>query len=198
MITDAIHTRHWTRADYSQMAEAGVFHPDEHVELINGEILTRTPQRSQHAALMSIVDEHLRAAFGPDYLIRVQMPIALGDDSEPEPDLAIVPGRPHAYLTHHPTTALLIVEIADTTLNYDRQTKARLYATYHIPEYWILNVQEEHLEMYRAPEHGTYQTTRIYQRGETICPLHANQATVTITDLLPPLTIATFPTIQKL
>ncbi len=191
MITDAIHTRHWTRADYSQMAEAGVFHPDERVELINGEILTMTPQRSQHAALISIVDEHLRTTFGLDYLIRIQMPIALGDDSEPEPDLAIVPGRPHAYLTHYPTTALLIVEIADTTLNYDRHTKARLYATYHIPEYWILNVQEDHLEIYRAPEHGTYHATKILQRGETICPLFANQSAVIVTDLLPPLLTST-------
>jgi len=94
-------------------------------------------------------------------------------------------------VAHHPTTAVLIVEIADTTLAHEHQTKSPLYATYHIPEYWIPNVQEQQLEIYRAPKQGTYHTTQIITRGQTIFPLHAAQTPVVVTDLLPPLPAST-------
>jgi len=135
MSSQAAHTRRWTRTDYYHMAEAGVFRHDKHLELIQGEIITMTPQRSRDAAVISIVEIELRRAFGDSHLIRVQMPLALDNDSEPESDLAVVTGVPRDYLTNHPRSALLVVEISDTTLKFDREDKSALYAQYHIPDY---------------------------------------------------------------
>ena len=108
------------------MVEAGVLAPGERAELIDGEVLAMTPQGSLHATAVVLVEEALRAAFAAGYVIRVQMPLALDPSSEPEPDVAVVRGSPRDYRDAHPTSALLVVEVANATLGYDRDQKGSL------------------------------------------------------------------------
>lgn len=184
--------RRWTRQQYDRMVETGIFAPGERVELIDGEVLAMTPQGSGHATAVRLTEDALRAAFGSGHDVRVQMPLALDPVSEPEPDVAIVLGSPRDYRGAHPASALLVVEVADTTLLYDREQKGSLYARAGVPEYWILNLLDGRLEVYREPgpmpavRHGwAYQETRSYGPTDHISPLHARQASVGIADLLP-------------
>ena len=119
----AMHTRRWTRAEYERLVGEGFFHPEERLELIAGELLQKmTPQGSLHSTGIRSVEEVLRPIFfNKGFDIRIQMPVALSDDSEPEPDVAVVPGSLHDYRDAHPTTAALIVEVADSTVEFDRQ-----------------------------------------------------------------------------
>lgn len=187
-----VQVRHWTRAEYDRMVEAGVFPPGERLELIDGEVVTMTPQGSAHASAVSLAEDALRAAFGAGYDVRVRMPLVLDPTSEPEPDVVVVPGGPRDYRDAHPTSALLVVEVADTTLPYDREQKRSLYARGAIREYWILNLVDRQVEVYREPmaEHGTpygwgYRTARTHDAGERIIPLAAPQSVVRVADLLP-------------
>lgn len=143
--------KRWTRGEYEQLAKLGIFHPDERLELIEGEIFELTPQGSGHATAVVLTSEAIRERLEPDYIVRVQLPLALDDFSEPEPDIAVVPGAARDYRDAHPTMAALVIEIADTTLDYDRHTKAPLYARAGIPEYWIVNLADRQLEVYRNP-----------------------------------------------
>lgn len=126
--------RRWTRDEYERMIDAGILGPDDRVELVGGEILEMSPERSPHAAAIDLGAETLRRAFGAGFTVRTQHPLALGADSEPEPDLAVVPGTPRDYAAAHPTSALLVVEVADTSLAYHRSTKAKLYANASITD----------------------------------------------------------------
>ncbi len=116
MIATTIHTRAWTRKEYDRLLATGIFHPDERLELVNGDIVTISPQGSLHATAVRLVEDTLRKVFSPGFDVRVQMPLALGLHSEPEPDVAVVVGTPRDYRFEHPQSASLVVEIADTTL----------------------------------------------------------------------------------
>ncbi|MGI9334733.1 MAG: Uma2 family endonuclease, partial [Gammaproteobacteria bacterium] len=118
----------WSREEYERMVTAGVFHAEARLELIDGEIVNMVPQGSPHATAVLLLDNELRNICEGGFHVRVQMPLALDDSSEPEPDLAIVSGNPRDYSRAHPGSAALVVEISDTTLSYDRNTKKRLYA----------------------------------------------------------------------
>jgi len=120
--------RRWSRSDYDKMMEAGIFAPGERVELIDGEIVEMSPQHSAHSTAVSLSAEALCTAFGAGFDVRTRMPLALDLYSEPEPDVAVVPGSPRDYRDAHPTTALLVVEVADSTEAYDRDQKGSLYA----------------------------------------------------------------------
>ncbi len=185
MAADAVQTRRWSREEYDRMVGEGFFGPEERLELVNGEIVQMTPQGSAHAAAVSLVQEALNAAFGTGYTVRVQMPLAVDPSSEPEPDVAIVRGSPRDYKARHPETAVLVVEVADTTLSYDRERKARLYASAGIPEYWVLNLLNRCLEIHRSPAPGSYEDRRLLGPGETVTPLASPQSPVAIDDLLP-------------
>src|SRR5262249_10122837 len=115
----SIRTRRWTRQEYDRLIELGVLHEDEPIELLAGRLVVREPQ---HAA------EALRTAFGAAWMVRVRLPLALDDESEPEPDVAVVRGAPRDYLREHSSTAVLVVEVAHASLRADRTLKARLYA----------------------------------------------------------------------
>lgn len=148
MALATIDVHHWTRQDYERMVAAGLFQPEERVELIEGIIYDMTPQSSRHSTAVHLVAEALRRAF-PQHYLRIQAPLALGDLSAPEPDLAVVPGHPRDYRDGHPTRALLVVEVADSSLLHDRQRKVPLYAEAGIAETWILNLVQGTLEVFR-------------------------------------------------
>ena len=124
----------WTRAQYERLADTAILPPDASTELIHGQVCTMSPQNSRHATAVTLVDATLRHQYDADsFFLRVQLPLALGPDSEPEPDLAIIEGQPRDFTDAHPTTALLVVEVADASLPFDRSTKQALYAVHNIP-----------------------------------------------------------------
>lgn len=190
MSMPAVALRRWTRQEYERLVAEGFFQPEERLELVEGEIIRMTPQGSPHATAVSLCGEALRAAFGTNYHIRVQMPLALTDDSEPEPDVAVVTGNPREYRDAHPTTALLIVEVADATLPYDRERKANLYARAGIADYWIVNLLDRCLEVYRRPTQAGTANARYADRAvlpaeKSIAPLATPDKSIAIADLLP-------------
>jgi Uma2 family endonuclease len=174
-----------SRAEYDRAVEAGVFAPDARLELIDGEILTVTPQGSRHSTGVGLVSEALRAAFGAGFHVRVQFPLAADDYSEPEPDVAVVAGGIRDYRDAHPTTALLVVEVSDDSLHRDRTAKQRLYARCGIPEYWVLALPDDRLQVYRDPHAGGYDTMTTHGAGERVAPLARPGAEIAVEDLLP-------------
>lgn len=183
----AVRTRKWTRAEYDRLITLGLLGEDERVQLVEGEILEMSPQSAPHMTAIRLVEEALRAAFGRGFDVRVQGPLALGPDSEPEPDVAVVRGGPRDYREHHPTgqDAVLVVEVADASWRFDRERKGRLYATARIPEYWIVNLESRVLEVYREPEQGQYARQLVYGAGDTVTPLFSPEARIAVADLLP-------------
>lgn len=176
--------RRWTREEYERAVEEGYFQPEERLELVDGVLYEMTPQSSDHATGIRFVQRALRSLDGEGLDLRCQLPLALGFDSEPEPDLAIVPGNPEDYRDAHPTTAVLVVEVADSSLLHDRKRKARLYARAGIPEYWILNLTHSCLEVFRNPQKGVYQSRTVLREGDSISPL-AREITIPVASLLP-------------
>ena len=172
-MTTATTIRRFSRDEYYQMARSGILRQDERVELIHGEIVNKTPQGTTHAAFINFLDAQLQQAFGEQAAVRTQLPLSLGEASEPEPDLAVVPGQPLDYVQAHPTTACLIVEVAGTGLSFDRTNKAKLYAEHLIPEYWIVNICDRQLEVFRNPSTSGYETHKILHADESVTPLHA-------------------------
>lgn len=170
------------------MVDSGLLHEDERVQLIEGEILEMTPQRPPHAATVQLLTQVLRQVFGSAAGVRVQLPLALSHDSEPEPDLAVIAGDARDFLTDHPTTALLVVEVADSSLALDRR-KARVYAAAGIPEYWIVDLAERGLEVHRAPGASpgglAYAEQFIIGDGDHVTPVTRPDVTIAVADLLP-------------
>lgn len=180
-------THRWTREEYERKAEEGFFPPGARVELIEGIVYDMAPQKSPHATACRLTLEALRSVFPlpAGYDIRGQLPIALSDDSEPEPDVAVVEGSIRDFTEHHPTTALLIVEVADSTLLHDRKRKIPLYARSEIPEVWLLNLNRRVLEVYRNPAGGVYRTRLILRAGDTASPVAHPEIPLAVSDLLP-------------
>ncbi|MDA1054017.1 MAG: Uma2 family endonuclease [Planctomycetota bacterium] len=183
MATVEPQTKHWTLDEYHRLGDAGVF-IDQRVELIDGEILTMSPMKAAHAAATELTAAALRGSFGPGLWIRVQLPLAISDNSEPEPDLAVVPGAPRDY-PEHPASALLVVEVSDTTLAFDRGKKRRLYAAAGVADYWVLNLIDEQLEVYRDPIDGDFQNAATFGPDADISPLAAPDARISVRELLP-------------
>ena len=167
------------------MAETGILRSDDRVELIDGEVLTMAPQKSPHATAVRLAEEALRAAFGVGFEVRPQLPLTLGEASEPEPDLAVVPGTPRDYRESHPTTALLVVEVAETSLAFDRSVKQALYARSGIPEYWIVDLEDRALEIYRSPHGSDYRERRTLSEADSVAPVARPEAAIAVADLLP-------------
>lgn len=193
MATMPLRTRRWSRLEYDRLVEHGMFRPDERLELLDGFLVVREPQGSRHAAAVAAAHRVLAAALGPGYHVRDQEPVALDEASEPEPDLAVVRGEPWDYQYGHPSAPVLVVEVADSMLALDRRDKARLYARAAIAEYWIVNLVDLALEVYRDPVQSSsarqgqeYRSVRSLQRGATISPLGAPDVSIAVADLLPP------------
>lgn len=149
-----------TVENYHRMAEAGLFAPDARVELVNGEIIDMPPIGSRHAGTTAQLADLLSAAVGERGMVRVQSPIRLSDDTEVQPDVAVVRVRDDYYRTRHPRAAdvLLLVEVSDSTLRFDRDVKVSLYARAGIPEVWVVDLQSEAIHFHLAPTEERYAT----------------------------------------
>jgi Uma2 family endonuclease len=187
-----VQTRRWSRVEYDRLVEHGMFRPDERLELLDGLLVVREPQGSRHATAVGLVHDALAAAFGRRYHVRGPGPIALDESSEPEPDLAVVPGTRRDYRDAHPSSPVLVVEVSDSTLALDRRLKGGLYARAGIAEYWILNLVHRVLEVYRQPvrssgaRHGwKYRSVRLLEGNAVVSPLAAPGARIPVADLLP-------------
>jgi Uma2 family endonuclease len=181
----SVRAKRWTREEYDRLAAAGYFDPEARLQLIQGEIVEMPRQSPAHATTIQRATKALETAFSDGYAIRVQLPLALSQESEPEPDVAVVRGTIDDYADLHPTTAVLIVEVADSTLGFDRTRKLAMYAQAGIPEYWILNLVDGVLEVYREPQGPAYQTTMRLGSDDTLSALAAPAALVRVADLLP-------------
>src|SRR5580765_134840 len=192
MATYPTRLRKWTRAEYERLIEIGVFHPGEPVELLGGELMVSEPQGSAHYTAIGLMEDALRAALGPGWLVRSQGPIALTVDSEPEPDVAVTRGSRRDYSREHPAWPALVVEVAGSSLSLDREHKGSLYARARVVDYWILNLVERVLEIYREPildpttRFGwRYASREILAPGATAAPLAASAARISVSDVLP-------------
>jgi len=183
-------TVRWTKDEYHRLAEMGWFN-DRRVELLDGEIFEMPVPKFPHVIALDATTAALRTAFGSGYWVSPQAPLDLTLTSEPIPDLFVVPGKARDY-SAHPTTALLIVEVSDTTLSHDRNRKGSLYAAARIQDYWIVNLVDRQLEIYRVPvpdaaqQFGfSYSQRTIRVPGDSVSPLALPQAQIAVIDLLP-------------
>lgn len=162
--------RSFTVAEYERMGQAGIFSPEERVELVCGEIIKMSPIGKRHAAVVGRLTRVLTLLLQHVALVWVQNPIRLDDYSEPQPDLVVLKFRPDFYENSLPTPedVLLVIEVSDTTLDYDRKVKVPLYARSAIPETWVVNLPEERIEVYADPVGGAYQTADSYASDEEL------------------------------
>ena len=192
MTTYPIRNRRWTRQEYDQLIKVGFFQEDEPIELLGGQLIVAEPKGTPHSTSIALTVEALRLAFGSGWLIRVQDPLALDDESEPEPDVVVVPGGPRDYLPEHPSRPALLIEVAASSLAFDRSHKGSLYARAGVADYWIVNLVDEALEVYRQPavdrsaEFGwRYLDVQVFRTGGTVSPLARPDIVVAVADLLP-------------
>lgn len=184
--------RRWKRVEYEALVEKGVFGPEDRIELLDGLLVVAEPKSTWHVAAVRLVELALMRAFGDGWDVRTQAPVALDDASEPEPDVAVVRGGPRDYLLEHPSEPVLVVEVSLTSLAFDRDHKASLYARAGRPEYWIVNLVDRVLEVRRepaplssAPYGWDYRSVTVLESGDTVTPLAAPGARIAVADLLP-------------
>ncbi len=178
--------RLFTVDEYHKMLEAGVLTENDQVELIRGEIVQMSPIGFRHAACVDRLTELFIIRLVQLARVRVQNPVTLDDSSEPQPDIALLRRRPDFYQTGHPTPSdiFLLVEVSDTTVNYDREVKIPLYAEDNIAEVWLVNLTEQCLEVYRQPSVQGYRTVQSFQIGETLTIQALPDVTFTVDELL--------------
>lgn len=190
MALPSLTPRRWTRVECARLVDLGAFQSDP-VELLGGHLYVAEPPGSAHATAVGTADDALRAALPPGWIVRAQMPVDLDDESVPEPDLAVVAGTRADYRAAHPARPVLVLEVADSSLEFDRHQKGSLYARAGIPEYWIVNLREAVLEMYRDPGQASeapygwrYRTTATVGREAVATPLALPTVRVAVADLL--------------
>jgi Uma2 family endonuclease len=188
----SVRTKRWTRLEYERLIDLGAFAPEERLELLGGQLVVREPLGTPHATGIRLVARALRAAFGPDWNIEAQLPVALDEESEPEPDIAVVSGGPRDHSASHPSRPELVVEVAMASLALDRGEKASLYARAGVADYWIVNLVDNVLEVYREPvadPHGAYgwryASTATLRRGDPVTPRALPDSAIPVSDLLP-------------
>src|SRR5688572_16929280 len=162
---DVVKARPLKRAEYDCLVADGMFE-GERLELIRGVIVEMSPQDAKHAAAIQRISRLMFTRVADRAEVRVQLPLALSDDSEPEPDIAVVARG--EYRDAHPTTALLVVEVAHSRLSFDRITKASLYAACNVPEYWIVNLIDARVEVHTKPAGGAYTQVMSYAAGDVV------------------------------
>jgi Uma2 family endonuclease len=172
----------WTCAEFHRFGDMGVFE-GRRAMLIDGVILEEGPMNPPHAITLELTEAAIRIAFGAGWRIRNQSPLVLGQDTDPEPDLAVIAGTPRGS-AGHPTTADLVVEVADSSLDFDTNEKRLLYARAGIREYWVVDVNGRRLLVHRDPQAGDYATRQALGPGDAVSPLAAPTAAVRVADLL--------------
>lgn len=193
MAVAPVRVKKWTRKEWQRLIELGVFGPDDRLELLDGEIVEMSPQSPEHANVTEIVANLLRNAFGDGYRVRSQLPVALEEASEPEPDVAVFQGQLQDLRSDHPRSPVLLVEVALSSLGKDRDRKASLYARAGVPEYWIVNLDEGHLEVYRTPirdgqghyDGWSYGSVSRLAKGHSLSPLALPAVSLQVSALLP-------------
>jgi Uma2 family endonuclease len=183
--------RLWTRSEYEKLVDLGAFDRDP-VELIGGQLLVAEPQGAYHATAVGAADDALRAALPAGWIVRTQAPLALDDESAPEPDLAVVAGTRADYRAAHPARPALIIEVADTSLAFDRQQKGGLYARAGIRDYWIVDLVGRIVEVHRdpspdasAPYGWRYRAVQRLAAPDVVAPLAVPAARIAVASLLP-------------
>jgi len=173
--------------EWQQMGEAGIFSPESHLELINGEIIEMPSIGCNHAGhvirLISFFASYINKQKA---IVNSQNPLQLGDLSEPEPDFMLLKPREDFYSSRHPTAddVLLLIEVADSSLSYDQNQKMHCYALHNIPEYWLLNLNDSCLEVYRRPRGENYEEKTTLRSGDNITLSQLPDLTVAISDIL--------------
>lgn len=170
MSTETVSKKLFTLDEYHRMGEAGILPQTGRFELIHGEIIEIAMPGSAHSGRVNRLNRLFTSKFGDSVIVSVQNPVALGVFSEPLPDLTLLKPRLDFYTERHPGPGdiLLAVEVSDTTLKYDSDTKAALYAEFGIPEYWVLDVIQDVLIVRTSPSNGQYLKTAVFRRGETL------------------------------
>jgi Uma2 family endonuclease len=183
----ATDVRLWTVNEYRRMTETGILDPDERVELIDGQIVSMSAKNPPHAATNLCAADYLRNLLAGLALIRIQDPVTLNANSEPEPDIAVVQIDPRLYQDFHPAPGniLLLVEVADTTLETDRNRKARAYAKAGIADYWILDVNRRQVYVFREPVGENYRQETIFDEDGILSMLAFPEIEIQVGRLFP-------------
>lgn len=183
--------RLWTREEYYKLAEEGFF-DGQRVELIEGRILLMSAMNALHRNGVIKADRVLQKVFTQGFHVSTQCPLSIGEASDPKPDIAVVEGSEDDYIEAHPTTAVLIVEISDSSLEYDQTAKASLYAKAKVPDYWIVNLRDKRLEVRRRPMRDKtqpfgfgYAELVLYSEKESVSPLAKPKTKIAVKHLLP-------------
>ena len=181
-----LRTHNFTVDEYHRMAEAGVFHEDARVELLDGQIVEMTPIGPRHAVCVDRLNGRLSRLVGDSAIVRVQSPVVLGQRAEPEPDVTLLRPPFERYQEAHPGPAeiMLVIEVADTSVEHDRSVKIPLYARAGVPEVWLVNLPADRIEVYRDPAGGSYAEVTSVSGGETLTPLEVPSATLSVDGIL--------------
>jgi Uma2 family endonuclease len=180
--------RLWTVEEYHRMNEAGIFAPDERVELLNGRIIWMIAKGTAHRSAVGRIDRLLQDCLKNRALICVQDPVKLNNRSEPEPDISVVKIDPLDYADHHPTPSevYLIIEVADSSLKLDCETKAKAYSLAGIKDYWVLDVVKRELHIFRNPTQNGYESEVIIREDGIVSALEFPDLQISLSDMLPP------------
>ncbi len=172
--------------EWRKLGEANIFPPDSHVELINGEILEMSPIGFNHAGHLKRITNMFATLIAGKAIVSVQDPIQLGELSEPEPDFMLLKPNPDFYSSRHPVAddVLLLIEVADSSLTYDQTQKLRLYALHNVPEYWLLNLNDNCLEVYRKPKGEVYAEKTTLYTGNSITLSQLPEIKIQVSDIL--------------
>lgn len=192
MTGSTLRAKRWTRLEYERLIDLGAFRSGDHVELLGGNLMVCEPQGTPHMTGIRMAEEVLRRVFAAGWEVRTQAPVALDEESEPEPDVVVAPGSFRDYRHAHPAQPVLLVEVAEASLESDREHKGSVYARAHVPEYWIINLADNILEVYRDPIVDStalfgwrYGSISRLGAGDFVSPLAADQVCVAVADLLP-------------
>ena len=185
-------SRRWRRVEYEKLVSLGAFDEDEPLELIGGQLIVAEPKGSEHATAVGMADDALRAALPAGWMVRGQDPVALDDESAPEPDLVVVRGSRADYRHAHPARPALIIEVAESSLRFDRVAKGSLYARAGIVDYWIVNLVDRVVEVYRepgadltAPYGWRYMAVQRFTPPSAITPLAVPASPIPVAALIP-------------
>ena len=183
MVTSAEFAPPLQRAEYDALVASGAFR-NERVELLNGALIPMSPIGPPHSSAVQKLMERLLPALLGRATVRAQSPFAANEFSEPEPDIAVVPQDDNAYANRHPSQAYLVIEVADSSLDRDRDAKLRVYAASGVPEYWVVNLRERCIEVYVAPAGCTYTSVIRVESGQSVHPQHFPDVGVSVSDVI--------------